>query len=156
MKKDIATCECINVTHDPKSNLRRRCELYDKFKSNIPITRRLTVTPSPAFVLSKLNFTDVTAYINMEVSDVSTSSRAQISLDDGSVPYYLPYSCSSFLVVVVVVYCLKYKVHSCQKQCRFYHNLSLNTSKPPLYDGPNVDEACYVAQTVSEMVLVQQ
>ena len=57
-------------------------------------------------------------------------------------------------MVVVVVYCLKYKVHSCWKQRRFYHNLSLNMSKPPLYDGPNVDEARYVAQTVSEMVLV--
>ena len=58
------------------------------------------------------------------------------------------------ITVVVVVYCLKYKVHSCWKQRRFYHNLSLNMSKPPLYDGPNVDEARYVAQTVSEMVPV--
>ena len=74
-----------------------RRELFHKFKSNIPISRMLTVTPTPAFMLSKLNFTAVSACINMEVSLLSTSSRAQISWDDGiSVSYYLP-SCPSFL-----------------------------------------------------------
>ena len=73
-----------------------RHELFHKFKSNIPISRMLTVTPSLAIVLSKLNFTAMTACINREVSLLSTLSRAQISLDDGSVSYYL-LSCSSLL-----------------------------------------------------------
>ena len=72
-------------------------ELFHRFKSNIPISRMLTVTPSPAFALWKLKFTAMTECINMEVSLLSTSSRAEISLNDGiSVSYYLP-SCSSFL-----------------------------------------------------------
>ena len=57
--------------------------------------------------------------------------------------------------VVVVVYCLKYKVHiKLLETASLLSQLELEYVKPPLYDGPNVDEARYVAQTVSEMVLV--